>query len=82
MNGASPYVGGEVRRGRLKATSEARALWEAFALAKMEAEDSLLFRDGLKAAQAFYDFVEVFMPQSFGSNVIPLQSKRRLRGVP
>ena len=65
-------------------TPEIRALWEAYAMLKQEAEDSLLVRDGVAAARAFYDFVEAFMPARYGDNVMPLslyrQRQRELRG--
>ncbi len=61
----------------LNLTSEIRNLWERYASAKQQAEDSLLLRDGLAAAQAFYAFVEAFMPQVHGSNVVPLNLRRR-----
>ena len=58
-------------------TPEIRALWDSYALAKMEAEDSLLLGDGVAAAQAFYAFVEAFMPARYGANVMPLGQLRR-----
>ena len=61
----------------LNVTPEARSLWERYAFAKQEAEDSLLLRDGLVAAQAFYAFVEAFMPQVYGRTVVPLNLNRR-----
>lgn len=63
----------------LEATPEARQNWEAYALAKQQAEDSLLMKDGLAAAAAFYRFVETFMPQIFGANVVPINVRRRDR---
>lgn len=62
----------------LALTAESRALWELYALAKQQAEDSLLSADGLAAAQAFWSFVESFMPQVYGGNVVPLDLRRRL----
>lgn len=61
----------------LNVTAEARDLWERYAFAKQRAEDSLLLRDGVAAAQAFYAFVESFMPQAYGSTVVPLNLRRR-----
>ena len=58
-------------------TPECRALWETYALAQQQAEDSLLSDDGLAAAQAFYAFVESFMPQVYGAGVVPLNLRRR-----
>ena len=58
-------------------TPEARALWELYALAQHQAEDSLLSADGLAAAQAFWGFVESFMPQVYGSGLVPLNLRRR-----
>lgn len=57
-------------------TPEARALWEHYAAAQQRAEDSLLSTDGLAAAQAFYAFVESFMPQVYGAGVVPLNLRR------
>ncbi len=68
-------------RASLQATPEARRQWEAYAVAKMQAEDSLLAKDGLAAAQAFYTFLETFMPQVFGSNVVPINLRRRDRDL-
>ena len=61
----------------LDVTPEARELWERYASAKQQAEDSLLLRDGLAAAQAFYAFVEAFMPKVYGDSVVPLNLRRR-----
>ncbi|MGI3902482.1 MAG: hypothetical protein ACRYGP_16860 [Janthinobacterium lividum] len=58
-------------------TPESRTLWEAYAVAQQQAEDSLLSGDGLVAAQAFYAFVESFMPQVYGAGVVPLNLRRR-----
>lgn len=63
----------------LELTPTTRALWEMYAKARQRAEDSLLSSDGLAAAQAFYDFVEAFMPQVYGANVVPLNSRREPR---
>ena len=60
----------------LQHTAETRALWERYAEARQRAEDSLLSADGLAAAQAFYAFVEAFMPQAYGANVVPLNLRR------
>ncbi len=60
-------------------TAEARALWELYALAQQQAEDSLLSADGLAAAQAFWAFVESFMPQVYGAGVVPLNLRREPR---
>ena len=60
-------------------TSEARELWERYAEAQQRAEDSLLSVDGLAAAQAFYAFVESFMPQVYGAGVVPLNLHRTPR---
>lgn len=72
-------VGGRaVTQGpRLVQTPETRVLWEAYAIARQRADDSLLSSDGLVAAQAFYDFVEAFMPQVYGTKVVPLALRRR-----
>ena len=64
----------------LKVTPDVRRLWEHYALAKMQAEDSLLLRDGTAAAQRFYDFLEAFAPQALGSNVVPFSLRRRALG--
>ncbi len=66
----------------LNVTPETRNLWENYAQAKQRAEDTLLLRDGVAAAQAFYRFVEGFIPQTMGSNVVPLQLRRHQRGSP
>lgn len=63
----------------LRHTPETLALWERYAAARQRAEDSLLSGDGLAAAQAFYAFVESFMPQAYGANVVLLNLRRRER---
>ena len=61
-------------------TAEVRARWEKYALAKQQAEDSLLLRDGLTAARAFFSFVEVFAEAgALGPNVVPLALHRQRR---
>ena len=61
-------------------TPEVRRRWEKYAVAKMEAEDSLLLRDGLVAARKFYDFLEVFAEAgALGPNVVPLALHRQRR---
>ncbi len=65
----------------LTITPEARSRWERYAVARQRADDSLLSADGLAAAQAFYAFVESFMPQVYGANVAPLNLRRRGHGL-
>ncbi len=58
-------------------TTEVRSHWDAYAVAKMRAEDTLLLADGVVAARLFFAFVEVFMSRRYGSNVVPLSLHRR-----
>ena len=64
---------------QLTHTAETRALWERYAVARQQADDSLLSADGLQAVQAWYAFAEAFMPQVFGANVVPMAQERRQR---
>ena len=54
-------------------TPEIRKLWEGYAVAKMQAEDSLLLADGMAAAKAFYAFLDAFR----GPVAVPPVSARR-----